>query len=119
VDCHVGTRIRQQRLLTGFSQEELGEALGVTSQQIQKYENGTSRVGAGQLVVIAKVLSVPVSFFFAEQVVARGEKNTPADEQALLATRDGIALARAFIRIENTSLRQALIATAEAAAKGS
>src|SRR5882757_2050353 len=64
IDIHVGSRVRLRRMMLGMSQEKLGESLGITFQQIQKYEKGTNRIGASRLQHIARVLSVPVSFFF-------------------------------------------------------
>jgi transcriptional regulator with XRE-family HTH domain len=64
VDRHVGSRVRMRRMLIGMSQEKLGEALGITFQQIQKYEKGTNRIGASRLHHIARVLGVPVEFFY-------------------------------------------------------
>src|SRR6185503_7237023 len=63
-DVHVGSRVRLRRMMLGMSQEKLGENLGITFQQIQKYEKGTNRIGASRLQHIARVLTVPVSFFF-------------------------------------------------------
>lgn len=64
IDIHVGSRIRLRRTMLGMSQEKLGESLGITFQQIQKYEKGTNRVGASRLQNISQILNVPVSFFF-------------------------------------------------------
>ncbi|RUY60953.1 XRE family transcriptional regulator, partial [Mesorhizobium sp. M7A.F.Ca.CA.001.13.1.1] len=64
IDIHVGSRIRLRRNMLGMSQEKLGENLGITFQQIQKYEKGTNRVGASRLQAIASILGVPVAFFF-------------------------------------------------------
>src|SRR5579875_1614359 len=64
IDAHVGTRIRLRRTLLGMSQEKLGEALGLTFQQVQKYERGVNRVGASRLFDLSRVLDVPISFFF-------------------------------------------------------
>ena len=64
IDVHVGTRIRTQRLSQSMSQKELGQKLGVTFQQIQKYEKGANRIGAGRLFRIARILSVPLTYFF-------------------------------------------------------
>ena len=64
IDIHVGSRVRLRRTMQGVSQEKLGEALGVTFQQVQKYEKGTNRIGASRMQQIAEVLKVPVSFFF-------------------------------------------------------
>src|SRR5437868_8301678 len=73
-DVHVGARVRLRRTLLGMSQEKLGEALGLTFQQVQKYERGTNRIGASRLFDLSRVLEVPVSFFFedmAREVAAR------------------------------------------------
>src|SRR6059058_5546845 len=72
VDSHVGSRIRLRRTLLGMSQERLGEALGLTFQQVQKYERGLNRVGASRLFDLSRVLDVPVSFFFED--IAPGEE---------------------------------------------
>lgn len=118
-DRHVGTRIRLQRTLIGMSQEKLADVLGITFQQIQKYEKGTNRIGAGRLLAVAKALGVPISFFF-EGYATGGDQQAVASElQTLLATREGVALAQAFVRIDNLSLRQGLVAMAQAAAKNS
>src|SRR5450759_645440 len=70
IDVHVGTRIRLRRTLMGLSQERLGEALGLTFQQVQKYERGVNRVGASRLFDLSRVLDVPVSFFFDDMPLA-------------------------------------------------
>ena len=67
IDAHVGARIRLRRTLMGMSQERLGEALGLTFQQVQKYERGVNRVGASRLFDLSRVLDVPISFFFDEK----------------------------------------------------
>ncbi|MEE8140875.1 MAG: helix-turn-helix transcriptional regulator, partial [Alphaproteobacteria bacterium] len=64
IDAHVGSRVRQRRMLLGMSQEKLGKAVGLTFQQIQKYERGINRIGASRLFTLSKVLSVPIMFFF-------------------------------------------------------
>jgi transcriptional regulator with XRE-family HTH domain len=118
VDRHVGARIKLQRSLVGMSQEKLGELLGITFQQVQKYEKGTNRVGAGRLLAIARALGVPVSFFFEGHVTFEGAEDTRTESlHSLLTTPEGIALAQAFDRIESTHMRQALVAMAQAAAK--
>ena len=71
VDVHVGKRLRLRRTMLGFSQEKLGEAIGLTFQQVQKYEKGVNRVSAGTLYEIAQVLDLPISWFFDEEVVNR------------------------------------------------
>ena len=64
IDKHVGSRVRMRRMMVGMSQEKLGDALGLTFQQVQKYEKGTNRIGASRLQQISIILQVPVSFFF-------------------------------------------------------
>lgn len=73
IDVHVGTRIRLRRTLLGMSQERLGEALGLTFQQVQKYERGINRVGASRLFDLSRVLDVPISFFFDDMPDALSE----------------------------------------------
>ncbi|HZH53053.1 MAG TPA: helix-turn-helix transcriptional regulator [Microvirga sp.] len=118
VDKLIGTRIRLQRTAIGMSQEKLGDILGITFQQIQKYEKGTNRVGAARLQAIADALGVPVSFFF-EQRTATDSPDSPSSIQDLLTTREGVELARAFLKIDNPVMRRALIDMARAAAGSS
>jgi transcriptional regulator with XRE-family HTH domain len=100
VDKYVGSRVRMRRIMLGMSQEKLGEALGLTFQQIQKYEKGTNRVGASRLQQISEVLQVPVSFLFdggpSGVVLSDGsaESASPAYIADFLATSEGLALAR-------------------------
>jgi transcriptional regulator with XRE-family HTH domain len=115
IDRHVGTRVRMRRMMLGMSQTKLGDALGVTFQQVQKYEKGTNRIGAGRLQHISSILQVPPTFFFdgAPHVVA-GQTSANAtsaiDEiSAFMATRDGLALAKAFMRIGNLALRRLVV----------
>lgn len=119
VDCYVGTRVRQQRILAGLSQEKLAEKLGITFQQVQKYEKGINRIGAGRLQSIAIALGVPISSFFETDIAAKDDREVApgSDVQTLFATREGIALAQAFLKIESGVLRQALVAMARAMAK--
>ena len=124
-DIHVGSRIRLRRNMLGMSQEKLGEALGITFQQIQKYEKGTNRVGASRLQNISSILNVPVSFFFED---APGDKPVGADglsEAAspnyvvdFLSSSEGLQLNRAFVRIEDAKVRRKLIELAKALAGG-
>ncbi len=98
VDKHVGGRIRMRRLQLGMSQEVLGTGLKVSFQQVQKYEKGTNRVGAGRLVKISELLQVPVSFLFegAPGQTNGGEHAPAQDLMALLSTKDGVRLASAI-----------------------
>lgn len=115
VDKYVGSRVRMRRIMLGMSQEKLGEALGLTFQQIQKYEKGTNRVGASRIQQIAEVLQVPVSFLFEGGPSSRpesdgfGEGASPAYVSDFLATSEGLALTRAFTRIADSKLRRSIV----------
>jgi transcriptional regulator with XRE-family HTH domain len=121
VDRHVGSRVRMRRMLVGMSQEKLGEALGITFQQIQKYEKGTNRIGASRLHQIARVLSVPVEFFYegAPQIEggsAGGFAEAPPSGYVsdFLTTSEGLELIKAFIEIKDTKIRRKLVDLAKA-----
>jgi transcriptional regulator with XRE-family HTH domain len=119
VDRHVGGRVRMRRMMIKMSQEKLGEALGLTFQQVQKYEKGTNRIGASRLQQIAGVLGVPVDFFFngAPQGDAPAEGFTePASPnyEADLLTADGLKLLRAFHVIKDHKVRRRLVDLAQA-----
>ena len=115
VDIHVGSRVRLRRTLLGLSQEKLGESLGLTFQQIQKYEKGTNRVGASRLQQISEILQVPVSFLFeggpGGAIGGNGlsEAPSPAYVSDFLATSEGLALTRAFTRINDSKLRRSIV----------
>jgi len=112
VDIHVGSRIRMRRTLLGLSQEKLGDALGLTFQQVQKYERGANRVGSSRLYEISRILDVPVSFFFEEMtgdVSNAGAAVAQADEGAQrdpLAKRETLDLVRAYYRIGDPRVRK-------------
>ncbi len=112
VDEHVGGRIRLRRTLLGLSQAELGDALELTFQQIQKYERGTNRIGAGRLYRVSTVLGVPISFFFEEIPfgLAEGKVSDQAEgqssEDGLLTTRETLQLVRYYYRIRNEDARK-------------
>ncbi len=115
VDSHVGRRIRQRRMLMGMSQEKLGEAIGLTFQQVQKYERAANRISASKLYDISRALDVPVSFFFedvdplsAAPAVGSAVVGAEAPENAM-DKRETLELVRAFYRIENPSVRKRLI----------
>ena len=120
-DRYVGARVRMRRLMLGMSQTALGNSLGVTFQQVQKYEKGTNRIGASRLQQISGALQVPVSFFFEElPIPAKAQANTRTNVQAnaapspnqisaVLATSDGLALVEGFARIKNPKLRRRLV----------
>jgi len=115
VDRHVGGRLRMRRMMLPMSQEKLGGALGLTFQQIQKYEKGTNRIGASRLQQISQILQVPVSFFFegAPNVNARShgvqDAPSPAYVSDFLATSEGMALTKAFTRIKSPRLRRRIV----------
>ena len=116
IDKHVGSRVRMRRMMLGMSQEKLGNALGLTFQQVQKYEKGTNRIGASRLQQIAQILQVPVAFFFEGAPVAAGtraegmgEAPSPAYVSDFLATSDGLALTKAFTRISDSKLRRRIV----------
>jgi len=118
IDKHVGSRVRMRRMMLGMSQEKLGDALGLTFQQVQKYEKGTNRIGASRLQQIAQILQVQVSFFFegAPNITAAGarqdgfaEASSPAYVSDFLASSDGLALTKAFMKIDDSKLRRRIV----------
>ncbi|MBX9683974.1 MAG: helix-turn-helix transcriptional regulator [Hyphomicrobium sp.] len=119
MDVHVGTRVRLRRMLLGMSQEKLGEQLGLTFQQVQKYEKGVNRIGASRLFDLAKVLGVPIQFFYDEAPVGMhgspdlslGFADRPGESYVVefLGTRDGLELNKAFARITDTKIRRAIV----------
>ena len=119
VDKYVGSRIRMQRLLRSMSQEKLGDALGLTFQQVQKYEKGTNRVGASRIQQISEILQVPVSFLFeggpsgTASTGSFSEGSSPAYVSDFLATSEGLALTRAFTRITDGKLRRSIVEMVE------
>jgi transcriptional regulator with XRE-family HTH domain len=114
-DTHVGQRVRMRRLMLGMSQSHVGDALGITFQQLQKYEKGINRISASRLQQIAHVFQVPAAFFF------EGAPNVPGEERAqadapfpkfvsdYLATSDGLNLTKAFMQISNAKLRRSIV----------
>lgn len=123
IDRHVGARVRMRRLLVSMSQERLGEALGITFQQIQKYEKGANRIGASRLQHISRILGVPVEFFFdgapsGDITVAGGFGELPQASfvSDFMATSEGVQLTRAFVKITDQHVRRRLIDLVEALA---
>jgi transcriptional regulator with XRE-family HTH domain len=116
-DKHVGARVRMRRMMLSMSQEKLGDALDLTFQQVQKYEKGTNRIGASRLQQISQILQVPVAFFFegapAAHTIGRhegvSEAPSPAYVSDFLATSDGLALTKAFMRIDDSKLRRRIV----------
>ncbi len=130
VDAHVGARVRLRRTMLGMSQEKLAHALGLTFQQVQKYERGTNRVGSSRLYELSKILDVPIQFFFDEMpaeiaATARGGSNAggfaevAADYQAdTLAKRETLELVRAYYKIRSPRVRKKVFDLAKTLAKG-
>ena len=113
VDVHVGGRVRLRRTLLGMSQEKLGSALGLTFQQIQKYERGTNRIGSSRLHQLSRVLDVPVSFFFDDMPGTGGrqgfeEGGQASFDQEQLSKRETLELVRAYYRILDPTVRARL-----------
>src|SRR5215212_8928960 len=116
IDRHVGSRVRMRRMMLSMSQEKLGDALGLTFQQVQKYEKGANRIGASRLQQISNILQVPVSFFFEGAPQAPGhtaggfaDAPSPAYVSDFLATSDGLALTKAFMGIKDAKLRRRIV----------
>ncbi|HEY1365061.1 MAG TPA: helix-turn-helix transcriptional regulator [Xanthobacteraceae bacterium] len=115
IDKHVGSRVRMRRMMLAMSQEKLGDALGLTFQQVQKYEKGTNRIGASRLQQISQVLQVPVAFFFEgaphQQPGCDGANEAPSPTYLadFLATSEGLSLTKAFVRIREPRLRRRIV----------
>ncbi|WFU90407.1 helix-turn-helix transcriptional regulator (plasmid) [Rhizobium sp. CC1099] len=113
IDVYVGGRLRLRRKVLGLSQGSLAEALGITFQQVQKYEKGMNRIGASRLQRIAEILRVPVGYFFENNASASPdvEPRRETDDVTLFMTsKEGVALSRAFLAIEDPNVRQKLLA---------
>jgi transcriptional regulator with XRE-family HTH domain len=119
MDIHVGSRVRLRRMVIGMSQEKLGEKMGLTFQQIQKYEKGTNRIGASRLHQLSMIMDVPVGFFFEDAphhmarqgAAAHGfaESKTEAFLLDFLNSRDGLELNRAFVKITDPKVRKRVV----------
>src|SRR5689334_19072685 len=116
-DIHVGSRVRLRRTLSGLSQEKLGEAIGLTFQQVQKYERGANRISASRLFALSQALDVPVSFFFDDMpaVLAQGTLDDPENPRLAdgasgdaMSKRETLELVRAYHRIADEPTRRAL-----------
>lgn len=127
IDVHVGSRVRLRRTLLGMSQEKLGDAIGLTFQQVQKYERGANRIGSSRLFDLSRVLDVPVSFFFddmpAEITEAPLSSDSELSEAAAesyaadpLAKRETLELVRAYYQIDEPAVRKRLFDLAKALA---
>jgi transcriptional regulator with XRE-family HTH domain len=124
IDRHVGSRLRMRRVLMGMSQEKLGDHLGVTFQQVQKYEKGMNRIGASRLQNASRALEVPVEFFFRD--APQFEANEPSTNSSgaadsnfvadFLSSNEGVELNQAFVRIKDRKLRRRIVELVRAAA---
>lgn len=130
VDIHVGGRVRLRRTMLGMSQEKLGEAIGLTFQQVQKYERGTNRIGSSRLFELSKVLDVPIPFFFDEmppEVAGKARRTRPglaeaagpAYETETLARRETLELMRNYYRVGDPSVRKRIFDLVKSLAKAS
>ncbi len=128
IDIHVGSRLRLRRKVLGLSQEKLGDSVGLTFQQIQKYERGANRISASRMHVLSRVLDVPVSFFFEDmppEISGKGGKPVPGVAESyqaefshdLLAKHETLELVRAYYRIKDPSVRKRLFELAKSLAK--
>ncbi|MEM9331497.1 MAG: helix-turn-helix domain-containing protein [Pseudomonadota bacterium] len=116
IDIHVGSRVRLKRTMLGMSQEKLGESLGVTFQQVQKYEKGSNRIGASRLQQISSILKTPISFFFdgapgygGETSKGFAEGGTAEYTIDFLSTPEGMQLNRAFAKIKDPKVRKKIV----------
>ena len=115
IDAQVGNRVRLRRMLIGMSQERLGELLGLTFQQVQKYEKGVNRIGAGRLFEVSRILGVPIDYFYegvngqavGGQANASGQATPPIME--FVSSGEGLQLSLAFMRIKDTRVRKRML----------
>jgi transcriptional regulator with XRE-family HTH domain len=114
VDGQVGNRVRLRRMLVGMSQERLGEHLGLTFQQVQKYEKGVNRIGAGRLYQVAQILGVPINYFYegvieqSAESIRNGDSSTPPVME-FLSSGEGLQLTLAFMRIKDSKVRKRVV----------
>ena len=114
-DTHVGARVRMGRLMLGISQTDLAEAVGVTFQQVQKYEKGKNRISASRLQQMSQVLEVPIHFFF-DGLPSHSSQSSYVSN--FLSTSDGLSLVTFFMQITDPTLRRRLVHLVEAIANG-
>ena len=119
VDVYVGSRVRMRRMMLGMSQEKLATALGLTFQQVQKYEKGVNRIGSSRLQLISDILEVPVSLFFEGAPSASDAACANKSSQGMdyvtefVATYEGLAIARAFSKIKDVRLKRRIVSLVE------
>ena len=115
IDAHVGGRVRLRRMVVGMSQDKLGELLGLTFQQVQKYEKGVNRIGASRLFDLSRILEVPIQFFFddfdSQTNRSYGFAESPAEDSVmqLLHTPEGVELCRYFAEIRDPKVRKRVL----------
>ncbi|MBZ0218035.1 MAG: helix-turn-helix domain-containing protein [Fimbriimonadaceae bacterium] len=115
VDVHVGGRIRMRRILLNMSQEKLGDQLGLTFQQVQKYEKGSNRIGASRLWELSRILDVPISFFYEwaieanEQMDGFGESGQKDYVMNFVHSSEGLNMIRHFVKIEDANVRRSVV----------
>ena len=112
IDAQVGSRLRMRRMMLGMSQEKLGEAFGLTFQQVQKYEKGANRMGASRLQQAAQILGVSVPFFFEGApggYIEGGDTLSPAYIDDFVSSEDGLRLIKAFMRIARPAVRYRIV----------
>ncbi len=125
IDAYVGSRVRTRRLMLGMSQERLAEQIGVTFQQVQKYEKGSNRIGASRLQAIAGVLAIPVAFFFQQDsnqplnTDGLGTINGLEDLSEFLTSKEGLNLNKAFMKITDPGIRQSVLTLVKSLASAS
>lgn len=107
VDKHVGSRVRMRRMMLSMSQEKLGDGLGLTFQQVQKYEKGTNRIGASRLQQIANILQVPVAFFF--EGIKTMQMPNHDYINSFLSSKDGLSLSKSFMKIKDAKVRRSIV----------
>jgi transcriptional regulator with XRE-family HTH domain len=126
IDRHVGARVRMRRMMVGMSQEKLGEALGLTFQQVQKYEKGANRISASRLQQISESLGIPLSYFFkgapvSDAAAASGFAEGGSEESYasdFVMTAEGLSLNRAFARIADAKVRKKIVDLVVALSEG-
>lgn len=114
IDVQVGNRVRIRRMLIGMSQERLGDLLGLTFQQVQKYEKGVNRIGAGRLYEVARILNVPVDFFYegltsADQPNVNGAETAAPPVMEFVSSGEGLQLSLAFMKIKDSKVRKRVL----------
>ena len=125
IDQHISNRIKTRRIMVGISQEKLADKLGITFQQVQKYEKGINRISASRLNRVAAILGVPIGHFFEDSIEPKidqaDEKGLPIADRIteFLATKQGVQLVRSFLEVKDSGVRQQLVLLVSAIAAGS